>query len=417
MRIIPFKGFYYNPRIIKDCQDVFCPPYDLIRDEDINLFKNLSPYNIVHIIRRKPYLKEEYKKARQLLKNWIDSGILVRDKDKSFYFCKIEYTRERKKALYGFIGLLDVRNINDLYEHEKTYPGPRRDRLRLLRKARANLSPIYLLSLKDTNPVKKLFDSVGGRRKPLFVSRDCFGAKHSIYKIEFNKMPPRSLKALRDIENNALFVADGHHRLSAFLEYRKSLIKRFGRLRPDHPANFIMCFFSDIHQKGLTLETFFRIIKKKLDFPEILKKSRAYFDVLEFNNSKDFRRYFLNRHYPYIVGCVYKNNYCLFKLKDVSYIEEKYRTAYRVGVIFLHEFFLKKVLRAHLKEEDIDYTPDWSYFLKASRSQVGFIPTMPRKKEILEILKAGILFPHKSTYFFPKLLSGPVIRVWEDGYI
>ena len=76
MSILPLKGIYYNPEKIKKLHHVVCPPYDLITPEQIKLYQQKSPFNVVNLILRKPPLIKEYKKVRKLIKQWIECKVL-----------------------------------------------------------------------------------------------------------------------------------------------------------------------------------------------------------------------------------------------------------------------------------------------------------------------------------------------------
>jgi uncharacterized protein (DUF1015 family) len=160
-----FHGLRYNCDQVQ-LADVLAPPYDVIKGAMRDELMARDPHNVVHIELAAPYgtdaTEEEYKRCAQLLQEWHESGILVRD-DAAFYIYEQEFvvpgSGETKKRR-GTIGALRLEEFGEgVKPHEHTLSGPKQDRLNLLRATQTNTSPIFGLYEDNDGWVNSLLDN------------------------------------------------------------------------------------------------------------------------------------------------------------------------------------------------------------------------------------------------------------------
>ena len=417
MSILPLKGIYYNPEKIKKLHHVVCPPYDLITPEQIKLYQQKSPFNVVNLILRKPPLIKEYKKVRKLIKQWIECKVLKEEQKPCIYPYCISYNYNgEKKELKGFIGLFDLRYLKNVYAHEKTYRGPKEDRFKLMKASGYQLSPVYLVSINKNRKIQNFVEQLCKNTKPISCAYDNFRCLHRLYKIETNSFIQKELQSFKHWK---FLIADGHHRFSSALKYREFIKNKLRNLPKLHPANYILCFFSDLYQEGLVLDTFYRGIIKNLSIEDVLGKIKKYFDIQKLSNLGEIKQIY--NYNNFCVGMAFKGNYYILHLKKEvkikKFFDSHLHPLLKIDTFILHNFLFEKVLNWKLKEEKIIYSPEWKFIKNFSKNYPVFIPRYVRKEIIPQIVKKGLLFPHKSTYFFPKLLSGLIIRRVENGII
>jgi len=157
---LPFCGWRYNPSRVK-IEDVIAPPYDIVSEEEIEYFKNKSSYNIFHL-----ELSENYEKAKELLKNWIENQILIKEQNPSIYFYELDFFHiNRNFSRKGFILLVKLSYFEEgnIFPHEKTYKEITEERLELLKKTHFQFSQIFALyedplleTIKEVNQKKHL---------------------------------------------------------------------------------------------------------------------------------------------------------------------------------------------------------------------------------------------------------------------
>ena len=390
-RIKPFKGVLYNQNL--PLSKVMSPPYDVISPQEYNKLYNLHPANAIRLILGKKYSKDNqkhnrYTRSARTYKKWLKQKILLVDAVPSIYICKSTYKEGgKKKTRLGFIAAASLRgDKNKLLPHERTFAGPKRDRLKLMRACRTNFSQIFTLYSDPKKRVTKLL-------KPLMAKKPHFKAKykdeeHFIWKLSDIKIIDKIAEIMR---NKDIFIADGHHRYAVARAF-------------SHP--FIMLYLSNMDEKdGLSilpthrkvkesaikedrleiLKNYFRVISKKSipDAVKILKKNRRAFGLL----TKDKR----------VKIFILKNNSFMTKFIKGAVSSTKKNLAPTI----LDEGVLKGILKIKNFEKNVSYTRDVK--------EATFLLPPATIGELKKIACAGEKMPHKSTYFYPKLLSGLVI--------
>jgi len=413
--IIPFKGILYNVYKVS-MEDVLAPPYDIISPEHREELYRKSPYNIVRIDfgKEQPGDREtenKYTRARRYLDAWINEGVLIRSERPSFYAYGMYYKiNGKQKQLLGFLGLVKLEELGkgSIFPHECTQSKPKQDRLNLMRSCEANISPIFSLYKNTKEQVSTLLSRIA-RTKPYIDSKDAAGTAHRLWQIDERK----DIEIIeKEIEGKAIFIADGHHRYETALEFQKEKRKKTSSIATE-PCDYVLMFLANMLDEGLTILPTHRLLK---EIPKDISKTLSqYFEIepvkADFNIAK---RIGGRRH----VFGFFRNGsdvwYLLkYKKDNLSEVSPDLR---EIDVIILHELVLKKIFNT----TDIEYEMDINKALDKVRSGQFSAVIFLNPTKVDDVEKAAlssIRMPPKSTYFYPKLLTGAVINSFSvsDG--
>lgn len=414
-RVVPFKGILYNSERIK-VEDVLAPPYDIITPEFREELYNKSPYNIVRIDFGKDFPDDtlndnKYTRAKRFLNEWLNERILIQNNEPSFYAYGIEFMHNgSKKSMIGFLGLVRLEELGrgNIYPHECTYSKPKLDRLNLLKECKANTSPIFSLYKSKEMETHSLLIKISKTQKPYISAKDKDGAIHSLWQIK-NKNDIE--KIIRELEDKPIIIADGHHRYETAFEFHKEMRKLF----PDVetlPSDYVMMFLVNMYDEGITILPTHRLIKELPD--NIGKIFSDYFEISQVKEDFDIERFLSNKrgHFGF-----FENNedvWYLLKYKggDLLEIHEDIRD---IDVVILHELILKKLLHTI----EIGYEMDISNAINRVRSGEYNAVFFLNPTTVEDVEKAALSLtrmPPKSTYFYPKLLTGLVINKWDSDF-
>jgi len=410
--IMPFKAYYYNTKKGIELEKLLAPPHDVISPTERVGFQQKSLYNIVHLI-----LPDSYPMAAQMLNNLIENEIIIQREFPELYiygtkilYNKIEFIR------YGLVSLVRLSNFNEkeIFPHEKTFNKVAEGRLNLIRETNANFNPIFFL-FKGNTFYSKLIHKYA--KKPLFLqTTDVDNVTHVIWVIEDKK----DIIALQNyFKPIPLTIADGHHRyLSALIHSQEG------------GSKYVLGLLVDMNDSGLQILPTHRLIQEvpNLTSEEILNRLEKYFDIekYDFNNNDlkeklDLLLTELSNNSPNSFGMALQNqsSFFLLTLKPNSSPQKLIKGDWSIDwkeldVSILHELILTQLLEIPEEIEDsknIIYTKDIHQAIQeilTGRFQLLFILNPTKVEQILKVTAHSELMPHKSTYFYPKPLSGLV---------
>jgi len=410
--IIPFRGLLYNVTKVS-VEDVFAPPYDIITPEWQESLYNKSPYNIVRV----DFGKEEpgdnetenkYTRAKRCLDTWIKKGVLVRSRKPSFYAYEITYSiHEVKRRFFGFLCLVKLEDLEkgSIYPHECTHAKPKQDRLNLLKACEANISPIFSLYKSPQNEISSILSRTTFT-KPYLQAADVSGNLHRLWQIDRVKEIETIQQELLD---KVIFIADGHHRYETSLEFRRERSKG----KPSHsnrnPWDYTLMFLTNMTDEGITILPTHRLIKQ---IPEdIHERLSRYFEIETVADNLDIRRKLSSRKNALgFFRRPAKTWYILtYKGRDLSEIPPDLR---EIDVIILHEVIFNKIL----PNAEIGYEMDIPKALdRVNRGEyaAAFFLNPTRVEDVERSALSSRRLPPKSTYFYPKLLTGLVLNKWK----
>ena len=421
--IKPFRALIYNRGIIKDYKKVVCPPYDIISPPMQKALYELSDYNAVRLELGKegPLDKpsdNRYTRAKDTINEWIKNSVLVFDKKPAIYLYRQDYKyKKRPKTQLGFMALIRLSDSKrgGVLKHEKTFSGPKKDRFKLLNSTHANISPIFSLYFDERQCVKKILNNCMASREP-FADAQVDGIRNRMWRIADIADIKRIRKCMRD---KKIFIADGHHRYEVAVAYKNEMRKRALADAADAFA-YVMMYFAGLDEDMTILATH-RVIKNiKFDEKNIIRNFKPFFEIEELKSAKRLHEHVENSALKHVFGMYLKNKKAfLLKLKDAKTADLIVKTKMskewkRLDVSILHEFILGHILNFKKTDEsNIIYARDAELaidMVNRRKADMAFLLKATKISQITRIASLGERMPHKSTYFYPKLLSGFVIN-------
>ena len=430
VEIAPFKGITYNKEKIGNLDDVMSPPYDIISEEMQNKLYGKHQNNFVKLILGKQFpsdTKEDnrYTRAKQLFDEWQENSILLESEKNAIFPYKVEYILNNEtRTMNGFFVLLRLDpDYKVVKAHEKTLSKPKADRLDLMRACKANLEPIQLLYMDNTDTIRKMIDECIDT--PILNIKGYDGFMHKLWKVEDELLIS---KIVDELSNEVLFIADGHHRYQTAINFADEMKKKTNVSDEGAPFNYRMVILANIFDEGLAILPTHRFIKMpNLDLDDLLQKLQEYFVVEEKTIEKTDNDY--DRVGKRIISeietedkhkfALYSNKkYYVLTLKDEKVMDEFAKDRSEIwrtlDVSILHKVILEHILGINEDnlEDHVKYTRvdgEAIQFVDEGRFDISFLMNATKIDELKAIAQAGEHMPQKSTYFLPKMLSGLVM--------
>jgi uncharacterized protein (DUF1015 family) len=418
----PLRALHYDPSVVGGLADVVAPPYDVIDPSQRQQLIARSPYNVVAIDlpREEAGGGDPYAAAGALFDSWQQQGALVRDRAPALWAHTQQYTGPdgTARTRRGFFCRVRIEDYGPgrVRPHERTHPGPKEDRLRLTRATRANISPIFSLYSDPTEAAWRAL-SPTTEQPPWAQITDGDGTVHSLWRVGEPDAIAAVQAATRDAE---LLIADGHHRYETMQTYAEEVEDSPGAASHDEHRYILMCLVA-LEDPGLTVFPTHRLIGGLDD-----RRWQALDEELE----RDFeiRDVALEEIAPPPGEGLLQLGYferrpngderaLRVTLKDQAIADAAlagHAEAYRhldTGV--LETLVLKNALS--FSDDDIAhfnglfYARDTAEALAMVRSgdyDAAFIMRPTPVGQVRDVAAAGENMPPKSTYFFPKLLTG-----------
>ncbi len=423
IEIKPINALVYNQDKV-EIKDVIAPPYDVISEKYRDELYKRSPYNITRLILSNA--EDPYKDASETFLKWIDEKVLIKtDKPVIFYLLQKYKLNGKEITRKGFIARNKIEDFStgNILPHEFTMSGPKEDRLKLTKACKANFSQIFMVYSDPEKQIEKAVDLSG---TPFIDVLDDNGVRNTVWKIADEKTIALIEKVLKD---KTLLIADGHHRYETALNYRNFLGENAGE------ANYVMSYFTNMDDDLLIYPTH-RIITKWIEPYVLLETVKKYFDVKDYTftgaNKAEVKQEFLkaiekSSKDKITMGLYMKNVnkfYLLTLREDVNSILDEYNVPDELKTLdltVLHKVILTKELgfteEEQMAQDGIKYIKvenEAFDMIDLGRAEASFIMAYPKIEDIKRISSAGYRMPQKSTYFYPKLLSGIVINPLQN---
>ncbi len=429
VRIAPFRSIVYNPKKVRDFSKVVAPPYDVISPEEQDRLYRKSPQNVVRLIlNREP---NPYEEAARIFEQWQADGILVRSDRPAIYLLSQRFklkTGEEKERL-GFMALVRIEDSSagGVLPHEKTHKAPLDDRIKVLQACGAHLSPIFSLYSQPKQTISQLLkEHVQGIPTTIQVKDEGKGST-SMWEITDEELIGLIQRQMAD---QPLLIADGHHRYEAATSYRDHLRGERPHGTGREAFNYVMMYFSNMTEEGLVIFPTHRMLREfpRIPFLQLEEKLHAHFNMEQYPKTREGRRSFLKDFHKegkkrQLIGASFKNDprYLILRLKNKRSMQrlgkDMSASLLELDVSVLHHLFIENILgvspEAQLQDGNLTYNQDAEDALNAVEKgavQAAFVLNPPRPEQVLTVAMGGEKMPQKSTYFYPKLLSGLVIN-------
>jgi len=418
--IAPFRGVLYNPERV-DPSLTMAPPYDIISPAMKEELYARSKYNVVRIDFGKDMDEDDewnnrYTRASEYLNDWMREGILVQDDKPSFYCYEITYEHEgAEKRTRGLLCLVKIEDLGtgSIHPHEMTYSKPKTDRLNILRYCQANTSPIYSLYSSDEKVTTSILRETVETSPVYLEARNGENFIHRLWKIQ----SPEKIERIREeIRGRDIFIADGHHRYETALQYSRQMeVKNKGG---DAPFNYVLMYLVNIEEHQLTLLPTHRIVEVNSSI-NIKSTLKDYFEIEKISRGgapeETTRRdlFSIMKETPHSFGLYLTNtnSYYLLKHNGIPFEMDVEECMRDLDVSILHEFIFRRLSIDHF-----EYEMDSEVAVQRARTgpfEAVFFLNPTEIESLKKVALAGKRMPPKSTYFYPKLLTGMVIYKFD----
>ena len=437
----PFCGTRYNTDKFDNLVTVTTPPYDIISPEEQDKFYAKSEHSIIRVDYGKEYDTDDesnnrYTRGGAELKRWIDEQIMIREDEPAFYIYEQIFSLNDGKpahSLKGLLSLVELREFADrvVLPHEFTISKAKTDRLNLMRATGANTSPVYSLYLDDEESIARLIEENSEGAPDISFTSSTDDIEQHIWIIK-DKGTIEKISNL--FENKQVFIADGHHRYETALNYRRERHEADGTPIGSADYDYIMMMLVSMTNSGLFVFPTHRLVRDIDGFDETLLigslteqlvVSKIYFTEGDYSTiiTDRLKNTVDEKLFALYTG---KNYYYLLKLKDIDMARKAVpgdmSDAFKcLDVSILHNLILERYLGIDEEnmrsQKNLVYTQSASEAIKAVQEgnfQCAFLINPTKLSEIREVALANEKMPQKSTYFWPKLVTGLVINKFED---
>ncbi len=420
--VAPFRALRFNRSVVGDLSAVLAPPYDVISPADQDRLYNASPFNIIRLIygREQPTDSEtsnRYTRARQALGEWRRDGVLVRDEEPAIYVCEHGFSwNGRRVRRTGWIALLQLEGSwpDQVLLHEATFDGPRADRAKLIESVRAHLSPVFAIVPDDDQELTRLLEEItAGAPEATAQAPDIgrVGTEPEELRLWTVRDPRHIARFQRSMRPASVLIADGHHRLAAAVSKRDLC-----------PA--VMTYFARRDDPGLIVRGYYRVIGFG---PEAGQQWRIRLQdscaIEPAAHHDDALRWLAAARGPGKFAVFGKGSSYQVSIKPEALT--RWLNAPSVpaplaplDVSILHQLLLSKALGStNGAAGQIRYTPDPAKALELVEhepDQWAWILRPVDLREVFEIAGRKLTLPQKSTYFYPKVVSGIAINPFDD---
>ncbi len=411
--IHPFRAWRFSSEA-GAMNELICPPYDIISEEQRKGYLARNPHNIIRLELPREG-DDPYAEAGKTVKEWCENGTLVRDADAAFYVYDITFeVNNDQKNITGLLVGCEVTPFSEgvVLPHEWTLSKAKTDRLNLMKATGFNFSDIYSLYQADT---KAILDEAM-TAEPLTDVVDEDGLRHRLWAITDAATIDTIQTIFADVK---LYIADGHHRYETAVNFKNY---RAENGIPVAGADRVMMMLVEMSHPGLVVFPTHRLIRDLADFDvdAMLTACEADFEIvrdlsLDEANAKlqaaydDGKKAFVCYTGDCKATLLTLTNEALMDtlLPDESDVSRQ------LDVNVLHSAILERVLgidKENMAQQiNLTYTRILGEAIDGVNSgafQCAFLLNPTRVSEIQGVAAAGEKMPQKSTYFYPKLITG-----------
>jgi uncharacterized protein (DUF1015 family) len=437
--IAPFKGFTYNYHVRKDFELMVAPPYDVISDDEQEEYYQVDPYNVIRLILGKKKTGDSdwdnrYTRAADYFKRWESAGILLSEDTPCMYLTSLTYipgNNGPSLTRWGIIALVRIEDEDStiILPHERTFSAHRDDRLKLMRACNAQFSQVFGLYEDLDNIIMNICrQNIHSDPRIAFELDD--GTTHKMWALQSPRLFRKVAAAMKD---KSILIADGHHRYETARNFRNIMRARYGRRPANRSYEYVMMYLTNMSDEGLTILPSHRLIKRVPDFQlsSFMEKLAKWFKIEEVpfpgtdisNECTALKKKLEQAGDTDSVIAFYQHQdsrYFLFSLEPGARNEmgdDLHPSLKKLDVLVLSRFIFQKTLG--FSKEDLDNEEIFHYQssmkkavsdVRAGNYQMAFLLNPTKIGHVKEITGNSLVMPRKSTYFFPKVLTGLVFN-------
>ncbi len=407
----PFIGTRYNKDLVA-VRKVVAPPYDVISSDYRDGLYELDAHNVVRLEFSRD--ADPYASAKKDFDQWKRDGILIRDSDAAFYVYYQTFTTPSGEQVTrrGVLGRLKVTPYaeGNVLPHEQTLPKAREDRFKLLEAAHTNFSPIFGLIDDEAFIFDHTIDAVIAYPPLADIDEVLPSGEHVRHTMWRLTEPALVARLEKLIATKKIVIADGHHRYETSVAFAAAHPEIAG-------ADYIMIYLANTKGEGTVIFPTHRILHDMANFNE--------YDFLA-KLGKEFRIKLVDDKEAALAELPNPDVLTVLELP----VEPKFVVVYddpegasalaKLNVYRLHEKILKPI--AGLTQEEINAKTNLYYphsLKEAAEMMSGdynvcfyLAPVTP--EATLAVTAEGNFMPQKSTFFYPKLLTGLVFHEFGE---
>ncbi|MCA9152211.1 MAG: DUF1015 domain-containing protein [Planctomycetales bacterium] len=436
-QIQAFRGVRYDLGHVGALSDVIAPPYDVIDNSLQNQLYDKHPANVIRLILNRDEPGDDgdnnrYSRAAKFLRNWRKEGVLYQEADPAIYvYHQVFDYADRPHTRRGFMCRTRLERFGEgsIYPHEETHASAKEDRLKLTRACRTNLSQIFGLYPDPDNEAQDILEEAIREMTPV-EAVDHLGVVHRIWTVTDINVIGRVTAVMAA---KPTFIADGHHRYETACNYRDELAQA-GTLHEEHPANYVLMMCVSMSDPGMIVLPTHRLFRglPPVSSDELIAKLGDCFTCRIAGEGTDLA----NPIWEQIEMDGDQGQMAFYSAVDSRWVVARITSVGRermeavaadrsadwqgLGVSILHRLVMDNLLGAsqlpkpeyvHLVEELVDFVNQDSPTEPEYNLAVMVMPATI--DHIRAISEHGERMPAKSTYFYPKLLSGLVFNPLE----
>jgi uncharacterized protein (DUF1015 family) len=431
--IQPFRGGHYNQSLLSDLSKVICPPYDVISPQLQQTLHARSEYNFVRLELGRELPQDtigdnRYSRAKATLEQWLSQDILQFDETPGIYihdhYFQFQERRLRRRGIIARVRLEEW-EAKVVRPHEGTLSGPRRDRLDLLWALETNTSPVLAMYEDTARQIASILERESARQ-PIMRASGLDSERHDICTITDEDV---IRQVASNLSGQPLYIADGHHRYSSALSYRRE--RRSFSESPvpgNEPYDFVMMTLVDLADSGLVILAPHRLIRgiPRPLVDGLLAKLEAFFEIYRLPLStpgiwQQIDELFADNDETRLV-CFgpERNNILVLRIRhtaDIGSMMPSFHTRLfqQLDVSIVDHVILEKLLEidAADDEEKVHYSHDRQSALNRvldQEYQLAFFLRPVKPQTVKVVADAGETMPRKSTYFYPKTPVGLIFN-------
>jgi len=409
--VTPFRAIRFDYNQLKgDFSSVLAPPYDVLDQVDKDALLGHSDHNIVaidlpHIPPKSKGPDEAYAQSAKLLSDWLADGALVRESSPAIYVYHQIFEHDGKTfTRKKFIARVRLHDFSDgvVLPHERTFGGPKEDRLALMQSTKCQLSPIFGLYADPENLVHQALS--GTVSQPPQATATMNHVLNQFWVVTDAGIIDTVVTSLAD---KKIYIADGHHRYSTALSYRDWACEQSsGSLPEDHPANYVMFVLASMDDPGCVILPYHRALAN-VNIKQVLEAWQRGVEP----TSADDADLVLHNGAGEEVAVKFTNRAALRRLSP-DHVEPWYD----LDTAYLHRYLIDDLLQNALGgEPNVHYAKSAGQAKRIAENESGvaLLVNATPMSHLRAVSDAGGLMPQKSTYFHPKLATGLAISPLE----
>ena len=421
--IKPFRGMRFDTEKAGELKTLCCPPYDIISEEERKEFIKQNEYNVIRLELPKEG-EDVYARAGEVLDMWRANGILIHEDKPAIYIYEMEFNAyNKRRSVKGMIARVKVEEFSKgvILPHEFTLSKAKTDRFNLMKATNCNFSQIYALYMDSEHTTLKTIDEQSDFDAQ-YEFTDDDNITHRLWVCTDEAV---IAKLINDFADRKLYIADGHHRYETAVNYR-NWCRENGISKEGDPQDYQMIYLVDMEHPGLIVFPTHRMVRdlESFDKNRVLKSCEEYFDIEKYTSVGNMNTVLTKQYkegkkaFAFYCG---KGEWYLLTLKDIavmdSVLPELSPASRQLDVSVLHSLVLEKTMgidKENMANQiNLTYTKFFEEaIMKVDKGefQCSFILNPTRVTEIRDVAAAGEKMPQKSTYFYPKMITGMVMN-------